>query len=192
MTTLIKSKWTRLKRIRLAHRGVTGTVSIFALLIILFRFCYIPYSGNNDIEGDFLDYPWLSSFLYSAGVELSFLSFSLILAYSTRFMEEGAKKPFMFLAYCIAFVALFFTSWVILPEKFFTLHQEVFISLVCSTLAIISTYHLSSFFLSYTDYLKDKIRFLMRLIIFDSSDMAKDRDKHTKNVVEAAINKLSE
>lgn len=190
----MKSKSTPPTRTRPGHRAETATVSIIAALIVILRFAYIPFAGQNDIEGDFLDYPWLSSFLYSAGVELSFLSFSLILAYATRFMNPGAKGPFMFLAYSIAFVAMFFISWVILPETYFTLTQEITISLISSVCSLIAAYGLGGLVSSHLAKLMGKVRYLMNLLLVESVEtgLVSDIEKWDNQITDKALEKVNE
>jgi hypothetical protein len=142
-----------------------------AILIILSRFIYVFYLGDNDVKGNFFGFTWLSSFLYTAGIELAFLSFAFILWYATKFMDYDHARPFRYLSYLITFVGLFFLSWVAFEDKGFSLFQEVFFSLISSLIALtlgIWMYRFADRYLARGEFLKSKIRFLLDFI-FDTA-----------------------
>jgi len=176
---------------------VQVVISIFTTFIVLSRFAYVFYLGDNDVKGDFLDFPWLSSFLYACGVEVSYLSFALILAYATRFMEEKAKKPFLFLAYAISFVGFFFTSWILLDENRYNSQQEMLFSFFSALLVILVVYFLSKFVNQNQDSiskLKSKIRFVMNKMIVESvkNNHVGNKKRWQEEIVEPTLDKLNE
>lgn len=111
----IKTRWTLL--------GVT--VSSAAGLVILARFMYIPYNGGNDLEGNFMGFKWLSSFLYSFGIELAFVLTGVVINFSTNFMEVTAGKVFRAFGWAVQFVGFFFLGWIFIDDSIFTESVEI-------------------------------------------------------------------
>ncbi|WP_422858802.1 hypothetical protein ACOKFD_15800 [Flagellimonas sp. S174] len=187
-----KLKFFRRTRTKLYRLGATATVSIFAGFILLSRFLYIPFAGENDMEGNFVGFPFLSSFLYAMGVELSYLSFSIILAYATNYMYEPAKRYFLLLSYAIAFVGFFFVSWVFLAPTKANKIQELLFSIVTSGVAIFVVYKLSNFIKTSRNKNIAKIRMLANVLILKAPNYVKDTDKWSNDVVEPTLDKLNE
>lgn len=184
-------------QIRKKCKCQAGLISLFAAFIVLSRYGYIFYLGDNDVEGNFFGFTWLSIFLYSIGVEISYLSFALVLAYATRFMDERTRKPFLFLAYVISFVGFFFISWVLLGDNGYSTHQEILFSFIAALLIIIAIYFLSKFLSQNQESiekLKSKIRFVMHKMIIESvsNNHVSNRKKWEEEIVEPTLDKLNE
>ncbi len=170
-------------------------ISITAVFIVISRFAYIFYIGDNDVEGDFLDFQQLSTFLYTCGVEVSYLSFAFILAYATRFMEKNAKKPFLFLSYVISFVGFYFISWILLDEGVYNTKEELLICFLASIGIIITIYILSKFIkenYNSTAKLKSKIRFVMNKMIVESveNNHVVNKERWENEIVNFTLNKV--
>ena len=125
----------------------------------------MPYLADNDVQGDFFDWAWLSSFLYTAGVEVSFLMFAFELGYASTFMPERPQRAFRFLSYCIAFVGFFFVSWIFLDENKHNFTDEIIISFVSAILSIGVVVVLTRFVKSEISIQRNVIQLLNQAII---------------------------
>lgn len=186
--------WTliRLTKIRLTHQGVT--VSILAALVILSRVAYILYNGGNDLKGDFMGFKWLSSFLYSFGVEVSTVLVGITINYSTNFMEEKAKQTFKIFGWSVQMIGFYFMFWIFLDDSVFTEEVEMFFSACFAAVAIIIQVLLGLFFKSEFSKLKGKIRTVMNLLVVQAvnKNLIKDIEVYSEEIINPAINKLSE
>lgn len=182
-----------------SNRRAGVTISLLAAFIVVSRFLYVPFLGDNDIKGDFLEYKWLSSFLYSVGVEFSYLSFALILHYATNFMENSAARYFNRLACVISFVGFFFTSWILFESDKTNPLKEMFFSFIVAAVAIWVIWFVSKFIRSTTyiyvgliSSLKSKIRYVVDKMVIDAPSHVKDQSLWEEEIVEPTLDKLNE
>lgn len=175
---------------RLTLQGVM--VSVIIALSILCRFAYVIYNGDNDVKGDFFGFSWLSSFLYSFGIELAFILVGIGINYSTAFMERSAIRPFKFFGWCVQGVGFYFLFWIFLDDSIFTETVEMLFSGVFSFLAVWIQIIISKFFANHFSLLKSKIRFVMDRVVLDAPHYVKDEDKWNDDIIEPTLDKLNE
>lgn len=109
-------------------------ISLLILSAITGRLIYIGYVGDNDVEGNFFDFGWLSVFLYNLGVEISLLSFGALMWISTNFhpKKSKSKRLFHFISIAMMLLAFFFLSWIFTDKPYWSNQIEiVFAILIC-------------------------------------------------------------
>ncbi len=121
------------------------------------------------------------------GMELAFLSTSLILMFYRNYMTEDAKESALKLAYLIAGVSFFFIAWALLPNDYFTYYQKIFISVISGLWATYCYYLLGKLFKGTVEALKSKIVMLNRFIFMSVPSMVKNKKDYAKrlpNIIE--------
>ncbi len=186
-----------MNNIRRKNLTLKWSICFAVIFVVTIRFIYIFFIGEKDVEGNFFGFTWLSVFIYTFGAEVSYLFFALILAYATRFMEENAKKPFIFLSYVISFVGLFFISWIFLEAKEYSTKKELIISFIASTTIIFVVYYMSRFINNNqetVEKLKSKIRFVMNKMIVESvkNKHIINKERWKEEIVDPTLDKLDE
>ncbi len=98
------------------------------------RVVYIGYMGDNDLEGNFMGFRWLSIFLYNFGVEVSLASFGALMWISTNFHMAGSKskKLFRFVAVMMMALAFFFMGWIFTDKPYWSNSVEILFAFLIS------------------------------------------------------------
>ncbi len=168
------------------------TVSVIIALAIICRFAYVLYNGDSDVKGDFVGFTYLSSFLYSFGIELAFILVGIGVNYSTSFMTKSAVKPFKFFGWSIQCVGFYFLFWIFLDESIFTEKVEMIFSGIFSFLAVGIQVVLSRFFKNDVSKLKSQIKYIFDRMVLDAPKHVKDEEKWHDDIVEPTLDKLNE
>lgn len=168
------------------------TVSIASTLAILARVCYILYNGDRDIEGDFLGFRWLSSFLYSFGVEVAFVVVGMVINYSTRFMWKDARRPFRLFGWLIQAVGFYFIFWIFIDGSAFTDNVEMAFSACFAISAILLEMTLAKFFKDQIDRLRSIIRRLNDVIILEVPDHVRDIEVYQEEIMWPVLKEVSD
>ncbi|MGX1930434.1 hypothetical protein [Flagellimonas sp. 2504JD4-2] len=110
------------------------TISLFIISAVAGKLLYLGFIGDNDLEGNFISFRWLSAFLYSFGTELSFLSFGSLMWISTVFhpKKSQSKKLFRFVAVLMLLLAFFFLSWIFTDKPYWTDSIEIAFAMLIS------------------------------------------------------------
>ncbi len=186
---------------RLRKKGITFQallISLLLLVIILSRFIYIFFLGENDVKGDFFGFEWLSFFLWDFGSQCFTIFTGLLLWYSTIFHTENKfKKVFRLSSYLIILIGFFYVFWIFLDNEKFNETFEVVGSLSLSFLATFSIVFLMKFLnkeLMTITELKSKIRFVMHKMIVESvkNKHIINKERWKEEIVDPTLDKLDE
>ncbi|EAR14056.1 hypothetical protein [Robiginitalea biformata] len=182
-----------LTKIKSTRPGITAaTVSGAAAIAIIARVGYILYNGDRDIEGDFMGFRWLSSFLYSFGIEIAFITVGMVINYSTNFMTKDAVNPFRFFGWAIQGVGFFFMFWIFIDASIFGDNVEIAFSICFAIVAVFVQTKLRKFFTNHISSLKRIIRRLNNTIILETPNHVKDVEVYYDEVMWPVLNEVAD
>lgn len=183
-------------RLTKTKTSVLVAVTVSAFFILAGRFLYVPFIDDWDVqfENGIFGFKWLSIFLSRFGNEISWYAMGILLIYLSNHLPKGHKKHIRNLAALIIITAGYFTAWIFYQGSKFTTTTEMLFSITTSVAAYFIAKRLYGASKSYIDSLKEKIRFLMRLMVVKSSniDVIKDMRVYKAEIINPAIDKLDE
>lgn len=187
-----KSNFTGLTRIKTSVLVVTSA----AFLILTGRFIYVPFIADWDVkfENGIFGFKWLSIFLSRFGNEVSWIAMGLLLIYLAQYLPKNHKKHIKNLSALILVTAGYFMAWIFYQESSFDRYTEMGFSLATSIMAYFVAKKLLKASFSHIESLKEKIRYLMRLMVVKTSDVdvIKDMRVYKAEIINPAIDKLDE
>jgi len=190
LTAQIRQRFARLEN---PIVRILAGISAISFLMIAARFAYVPFLVN-DIQGNFVGFQYLSSFLYAFGVEFAMLCMGLIMYFSTNFMLEGAKVYFRSVSIVCISISLYFLCWVFFGAMSLSIYLEMLFSMITSLA-------MTWVILRLTHFLRDSYQ-RQRLIISDVLDdlidsaprymSDNDLERYDEEVVWPRIKKVSD
>lgn len=151
---------------------------------------YIPFIWN-DLEGDWFGYGWASSFLWSLGNELTPIIISLFLWHLASHLPYSIQKSVKNISAILLTIGLFFTSWIFYSGNFTKITEILFSACTAIFIAYISVKFLNSTN-NYIEFLKEKIRNLVDVIILEAPEHVKDIKVWDLEIVEPTLDMLDE
>lgn len=163
-----------------------------AALAVVARVCYILYNGDRDLEGDFMGFRWMSSFLYSFGVEVAFITVGMVINYSTNFMEDSAARIFRHFGWTVQAVGFYFIFWIFIDESTFTDNVEIAFSVCFAITAIYIQSIIRKFVVGYVRKLKRIIRKLNDVIVLKIPSHVNDIEVYYDEVMWPTLKEIAD
>jgi len=119
---------------------LVATISIIAFLTLAARFMYVFYI-DSDVEGDFSGFRWLSTFLYSFGIEVAIVGMGALMWISTQFHSRHSMSKKLFRAIGVSWMSMgfFFMAWIFTSATVFTkVYEVIFAAIIAAVATIIS------------------------------------------------------
>lgn len=197
MKVLPKSKKpTRQTQTRSALQARLAKISIIvlsAILILAGRFAYLPWSSDDtDIKGSFLKFKWLSSALYSFGMEVSFIAVGFLLYHASRQMDNSIGKYYAYVSHIIAWIGFFFLGWIFVDDDLFTITVERTLAALIATISMVIVVIIQRGWAGYVESLREIIRILTHSLISEVPPHVKDVDVYYEEVVWPTLDKATD
>jgi hypothetical protein len=193
MKALVKSKkLIRQIQTRFALSETQIVIATLGVSIVLARFGYI-YFLENDIQGSYLGYRWLSTFLYMVGIEVAFIALGILMYYSTNFMMEAYRKAYKNVSILVIITGCFFLFWAVYTHILdYSLYTEIVFGLATSFMFVSLFLALSKAAKTYVQKLKEAIKILIDALARKAPQQVKDIEVYDAEVLWPTLDKVTD
>ncbi len=155
-----------------------------------------PYSHivfNNSGVGGIFGFTKMSSFLFSVGFPIFGIVLAFLLKYAANYLPNELNRIFNTFSFLTFFTGFYFLLWAINPYVEKDFHAFFYYGSMIA-ISIVLSYAFKQYTVSTIDVLKNKIRYIMNLMIVDAikKGHVKDEDRYEEEIIYPALDKLDE